>query len=269
MLGSLTEADDAIQGTWLRLSRSDPDRIDNLGGWLTTAVARECLDMLRTRGARREDPLDVRVPDPIVTPADGTIPEDEAVIAESVGLAMLVVLEALKPAERVAFVLHDVFAVPFDEIAPIVSRTPEAARQLASRARRRVRGTVTPDTDLPQQRKVVDAFLSAARNGDFSGLLEVLDPDVILRADGGKHNPELTRWLLGSDTVASQAMYFSKRFARHARPVLVNGTPGVAVIRRSQTVSVMGFTISSGRIVEINIVADPERLRHVDHAGLW
>jgi RNA polymerase sigma factor (sigma-70 family) len=265
MLGSLSEADDAVQGTWLRLSRSDPNTIDNLGGWLTTAVARECLDMLRARSSRREEPLEVRVPDPVVSPPEGTDPEHEVLAADSVGLALLVVMEALTPPERVAFVLHDVFAVPYDEIAPIVDRSPEATRQLASRARRRVRGTVpAPDTDLARQRAVVDAFLAAAGDGDFEALLAVLDPNVMLHADAGATPGAPTRVLRGARQVAGQAVFFSKSHGRHALPALVNGAAGVVAVSGDEVLSVMGFTISAGRIVEIDILADPERLRELE-----
>jgi RNA polymerase sigma-70 factor (ECF subfamily) len=265
MLGSLTEADDAVQEAWLRLSRTDPDSVKNLGGWLTTVVARVCLNMLRSRTTRRENSLDdVHVPDPIVSPADGVDPEHEALLADSVGLALLVVLETLAPAERLAFVLHDMFAVPFEEIAPIVSRTPTAARQLASRARRRVQGTApTPDTDLAQQRKVVDAFFAAARDGDFEALVAVLDPDIVLRSDGGLLRPGHTTVLHGAEEVAGQALTFS-RLSPFVRPALVNGAAGVVVAPAGKPLSVMGFTVRNGKIVAIDALADPERLAQLD-----
>jgi RNA polymerase sigma factor (sigma-70 family) len=255
MLGSVSEADDAVQEAWLRLSRNQ-DRIENLGGWLTTVVARISLDMLRSRNARREEPLGVYVPEPIV--GDG--PEQQALIADSVGLALLVVLETLEPAERLAFVLHDMFAVPFDQIAPIVDRTPAAARQLASRARRRVRGAVPePDTDLTEQRRIVDAFLAAARDGDFQALVAVLDPDVVIRVDRGV----LSREVRGAEAVAQQAFTF-RQLAPLARPVLVNGAPGFLVAGPEGIVSVAGFAIARGRITEIDLLADPARLRSVE-----
>jgi RNA polymerase sigma-70 factor (ECF subfamily) len=266
MLGSVSEADDAVQESWLRLSRSDPDRIENLGGWLTTVVGRVCLDMLRSRKARGEEPLGPHVPEPIVSSEDGVDPEHEALLADSVGLALLVVLETLSPPERLAFVLHDMFGVPFDEIAPLVERTPAAARQLASRARRRVRGTVPEsDADPAQQREVVDAFLAAARDGDFEGLVAVLDPDVVLRVDrGAMPMPRGTsREVHGARAVAEQAGSFAS-LAAFAKPALVNGAAGFVVAPRGRPVSVAGFTIAGGRIVEIDLLADPERLRDLD-----
>ena len=264
MLGSLSEADDAVQEAWLRLTRSDLGGVANLGGWLTTVVARVCLDMLRSRKSRREEPLDVHVPDPIVSRAGGIDPAHEALLADSVGLALLVVLETLGPSERLAFVLHDMFAVPFDEIAPIVGRSPSAARQLASRARRRVQGVAkAPDADLTCQREVVDAFLAAARDGDFDALLAVLDPDVVLRADRGGVPPGASRELRGARTVA-KALTFS-RLVEFARPVLVNGAAGiVSWLPGKQPFSVMNFTVRRRRIVEIDILADPARLRQLD-----
>src|SRR5918997_156169 len=257
MLGSLSEADDAVQETWLRLSRDDADEVENLGGWLTTVVARVALNMLRSRRTRREQPLDVHVPDPIVDAADGTDPEHEALLADSVGLALLVVLETLPPAERLAFVLHDMFAVPFDEIAPILGRSPTAARQLASRARRRVQGEAhVPDADLTLQREVVDAFLAASRDGDFDTLLAALDPDVVLRMDGGALRAGLSREVRGARAVAEQTLTFS-RLSPFVRPALVNGAAGVVVAPRGRAFSVMGFTIRGGKIVEIDILADP------------
>ena len=264
MLGSLSDADDAVQETWLRLARSDTSGVQNIGEWLTTVAARVCLDMLRARAARREDPLDVYVPDPIVSPAVGSGPEQEALLADSVGLALLVVLDTLSPTERLAFVLHDVFAVPFDEIARILDRSPAAAKQLASRARRRLGGTgPAPNADLARQRDVVDAFLTAARKGDFGALLTVLDPDVVLRADAGAGPMGPSRLVHGSRAVAGQTLGFA-RFARFARPVLVNGTPGLIAVADGQAISVMGVTIRGDKIVEIDILADPEPLRRLD-----
>jgi RNA polymerase sigma factor (sigma-70 family) len=265
MLGSLSEADDAVQEAWLRLHRSDAAAIDNLAAWLTTVTARVCLDILRTRESRREETLErshVRIPDPIVSNAAGMNPEDEALLADSVGLALLVVLETLPPAERLAFVLHDMFAVPFDEIAPIVDRSPTAARQLASRARRRVQGAPTvPDADPARQRAIVDAFLAAARDGDFEGLLAVLDPDVVLRADAGAL--PLSREVRGAQAVAAGAMEFAA-LASSGRPALVNGAAGLVAAPEGRPFSVLGFTIAGGRIVEIDVLADPERLRGID-----
>jgi RNA polymerase sigma factor (sigma-70 family) len=253
MLGSLSEADDAVQEAWLRLSRSDADAVRNLAGWLTTVVGRVCLDMLRSRASRGEEPLDARVPDPIVSGEHGIDPEQQALLADSIGLALLVVLETLAPAERLAFVLHDLFAVPFEEIAPIVGRTPAAARQLASRARRRVQGTATvPDTDLNRQREVVDAFIAASRGGDFDALLAVLDPDVVLRADTGVLTPGtetvagLSRVLRGAATVAGQALTF-RRFSPYAQPALVNGAAGVINSMDGRLLSVMASRSSTGR----------------------
>jgi RNA polymerase sigma factor (sigma-70 family) len=266
MLGSLSEADDAVQEAWLRLSRSDADAIENLGGWLTTVVARVSLNVLRSRRSRREEPLDVdvHVPEPIVSRADGLDPEHEALLADSVGLALLVVLETLEPAERLAFVLHDMFAVPFDEIAPMVGRTPTAARKLASRARRRVQGEATvPDADLTRQREVVDAFFAAARGGDFDALVAVLDPDVVLRADGGTLRPSDTRVVRGAEQVARRALMFAG-LSPYVRPALVNGVAGVVVAPHGQAFSVMGFTVAGGRIVAIDALSDPERLRELD-----
>ena len=264
MLGSLSEADDAVQEAWLRLSRSDASAIDNLGGWLTTVVARVCLDMLRSRTSRREEPLGAHLPEPIISPEQGLDPEHQALLADSVGLALLVVLETLGPAERLAFVLHDMFGVPFEEIAPVVDRSPTAARQLASRARRRVRGAApTPDADLSRQRAVVDAFMTAARGGDFDALVAVLDPDVVLHADLGAMPAGTPRVLRGAATVAGQALSFSA-LSEFARPALVNGAVGIVTARRGRPLSVMGFTVSGGRIVEIDVLADPERLRELD-----
>ncbi len=264
MLGSLSEADDAVQEAWLRISRTDTSAVENLGAWLTTIVGRVALNMLRSRRSRREEPLGVRVPDPIVDRADGTDPEHEALLADSVGLALLVVLETLAPAERLAFVLHDMFAVPFDEIAPIVDRSPEAARQLASRARRRVRGaTPAPDTDLSAQWEVVDAFLAAARDGDFDGLVAVLDPDVVLRADGGAVLAGASREVRGAAAVAGRALTWSQVDLTTQR-ALVNGAAGIVSTRHGQPFSVGALTVRHGKIVEIDILADPERLAQLD-----
>ena len=263
MLGSLSEADDAVQETWVRLSRSDADEIENLGGWLTTVVGRVSLNMLRSRRARREEPIDVRMPEPIVDRADGTDPEHEALLADSVGLALLVVLEKLSPAERLAFVLHDVFAVPYDEIAPIVDRSPAAARQLASRARRRIRGEDTvPDADLETQREILDAFVAAARDGDFEALLEVLDPDVVLRADMGPAAGGTTE-VRGAETVAGRALGFARRDLV-LRPAIINGTVGMVSTRDGEPFSVGAVTVRGKRIVAMDILADPARLRRLD-----
>ena len=259
MLGSLSEADDAVQEAWLRLARSDASGIQNLGAWLTTVVGRVCLDMLRTRRSRREEPLDGRLPEPIVSPPDGPDPEQEALLADSVGLALLVVLETLTPQERLAFVLHDMFAVPFDEIAPIVGRSPAAARQLASRARRRVQGAPIPDADLGQQREVVDAFLGAARDGDFDRLVAVLDPNVVLRADFGPAGG--SREIRGAAAIAGQARSYAHL---DTRPVLINGAAGIAAFLHGELFSIGAVTVRNGRIVELDFLADPARLRHLD-----
>jgi RNA polymerase sigma factor (sigma-70 family) len=267
MLGSFAEADDAVQEAWLRLSRSDAGAIENLGGWLTTVVARVCLNVLESRRSRREEPLDVHVPDPIVT-VDGaeSDPEHEALLADSVGLALLVVLDTLTPAERLAFVLHDMFAVPFDDIAPIVGRSPEAARQLASRARRRVQGAdPVSDVDVDRQREVVNAFLAAAREGDFDALLALLDPDVVLRADSGASRGMPSHVVRGARAVAEQAFAF-RELAHAARPALVNGAVGIVSAPGGKLFSVGGLTIKNGRIVEMDILADPERLARLDIA---
>jgi RNA polymerase sigma factor (sigma-70 family) len=264
MLGSVSEADDALQDAWLRVSRADASRVENLGGWLTTIVARVCLNMLRSRERRREDPLDVHVPDPIISNERGVDVEYEALLADSVGLALMVVLERLTPAERLAFVLHDMFGVPYDEIAAMLERSPSATRQLASRARRRVRGQATPpDPDLARQRKVVDAFFAAARDGDFDALVAVLDPDVVLRSDGGAGRPQMSLVIHGAENVAGQAMVAS-RLSPYVRRALVNGAAGVVVVPRGQPVSVMAFTVAQGRIVAIDVLMDPERLRQLD-----
>lgn len=266
MLGSLTEADDAVQESWLRLSRSDTSEVENLGGWLTTVVARVSLTMLRRRASRREQPLDAHVPDPIVTSVDGANPEHEALLADAVGLALLVVLDKLAPAERLAFVLHDLFAIPFDEIAPIVERSPTATRQLASRARRRVQGTApVADGDLTRQREVVDAFRAAARGGDFEALLAVLDPDIVLRTDRGRVPVGVPGEIRGARAVAEQALVFRLGGPEAlVQPALVNGAVGLVVSRAGRPITVLGFTISRGRIVEIDLLADPERLRTLD-----
>lgn len=263
MLGSVSEAEDAVQEGWIRLSRTDVSGVENLRAWLTTVVARVCLDMLRTRTSRREDPLDTHVPDPVITRADKD-PESDAMLTDSVGLALLVVLETLEPAERLAFVLHDVFGMTFDEIAPIVDRSPVAARQLASRARRHVqRKAPSADPDLRQQRRVLDAFMAAALDGDFERLVAVLDPDIVLRADGGAL-AAASRVVRGAHVVAAQAASFSK-LSLSNQFVLVNGNLGV-VSRRpdGRLFSVLGFTIAGGKIVEIDILADPERLSRLD-----
>jgi RNA polymerase sigma factor (sigma-70 family) len=264
MLGSVTEADDAVQETWLRFSRADTSGVENLSGWLTTVTARVCLNMLRSRRRRREEPLATHVPDPIVSRADGADPEHDAVLADSVGLALLVVLETLAPAERIAFVLHDMFAVPFDEVAGVVGRSPTATRQLASRARRRVQGAApVPDSDLSRQREVVDAFFAAARDGDFDALVAVLDPDVVLRSDGGVVRPSASVVVHGATDVANQALTFA-RLAPFVRPALVNGAAGVVVAPGGRPFSVMAFTVTDGTIVAIDAIADPERLSLLD-----
>jgi RNA polymerase sigma factor (sigma-70 family) len=268
MLGSVSEADDAVQEAWLRLSRSDTAEVENLRAWLTTVVARVSLDMLRSRASRREEALGAHVPEPIVSRADGVDPEHEALLADAVGLALLVVLDRLAPAERLAFVLHDMFAVPFDEIAPLVERSPAATRQLASRARRRVRGAApATDADLTRQRELVDAFLAAARDGDFDALVAVLDPDVVLRVDRGAVPRGASREVRGAQAVVEQARTFALLVAS-ARAALVNGAAGVVVAPRGRAVAVAGFTIARGRIVEIDLLADPARLRHLDLTAL-
>jgi RNA polymerase sigma-70 factor (ECF subfamily) len=267
MLGSLSEADDAVQDAWLRFSRADSSRVDNLGGWLITVVSRVCLDRLRARTLRREEPmgLGVHLPEPIISSQDQIDPEQQVLLAEGVGLALLVVLETLTPAERLAFVLHDTFAVPFDQIAAIVGCSPAAARQLASRARRRVKGAATvPDADLSRQQAAVNAFLAAARDGDFDALVAVLDPNVVLRADRGAMPLGASRVVRGAQAVAEGALTFAG-LGQYARPALVNGAAGV--VARSpdgRLLAVMGFTVSHGKIVEIDILANPERLRRLD-----
>jgi RNA polymerase sigma factor (sigma-70 family) len=263
MLGSASDAEDAVQESWIRLGRSDGHGVENLRAWLTTVVARVCLDMLRARTSRREDPLDVHVPDPVVTAVDGD-PESDAILADSVGLALLVVLETLEPPERLAFVLHDVFGMTFEVIGPIVDRTTDAARQLASRARRRVQsGAPTADRDLREQRRIVDAFLAATREGDFERLVAVLDPDIVLRADGGAL-AAASRIVRGAEAVVAQAATFSK-LGLSNQIVLVNGNIGI-VSRRpdGRPFSILGFTIAGGKIVEIDILADPERISRLD-----
>ena len=264
MLGSLSEADDAVQEAWLRLSRTDASEVQNLGGWLTTVVARVSLNMLRSRDSRREGPIGVHVPEPIVDRADGTDPEHEALLADAVGLALLVVLETLSPAERLAFVLHDMFAVPFDDIAPIVDRSPDATRQLASRARRRVRAeNPVPDADPTARREVVEAFLAAARDRDFDRLVAVLDPDVVLRADLGPPPAGGSREVRGAAAVAGQALTYS-RLGLLMQPALINGAAGLVSTREGRPFSVGGFTVRDRNIVEIDILADPERLHRLD-----
>jgi RNA polymerase sigma-70 factor (ECF subfamily) len=266
MLGTVDESDDAVQEAWLRLSRTDAAAVENLGGWLTTVVGRVCLDMLRARRARREDYAETWLPEPLVSIEGGaeSDPEQEALLADSVGLALLVVLESLSPAERLAFVLHDMFAVPFDEIGRILDRKPDAARQLASRARRRVRGaTPEPDADLAQQREVVDAFLAAARDGDFERLIAILDPGVVFRLDAGPGDPRGRPPLVGAEAVARQILDRGTPLAPLARPALVNGAPGAVVGRAERPFAIAGLTVSGGRIAEIDIVVDPEKLRRI------
>jgi RNA polymerase sigma factor (sigma-70 family) len=268
MLGSLSEAEDAVQEAWLRLSRSDTHEVENLSAWLTTVVGRVCLDMLRARRSRREEPVSTYVPDPIVTRPDELGPEDDAVMADSIGLALLVILETLDPAERLAFVLHDMFAVPFEQIAAIVGRSPAAARQLASRARRRVQEAApVPDTDLARQREVVDAFFAASRNGDFDALVAVLDPEVVVRGDGGVLRPGASVVIRGAEAAASAALTFA-RLSPFVRPAVVNGVAGVVVAPRGQPFAVMAFTVRNAKIVEIDVLNDPERLRELDLAVL-
>jgi len=262
MLGSPSEAEDAVQESWLRLARSDTKVVTNLGGWLTTVVARVCLDMLRARRARREDYVGSWLPEPVVSVETGDDPESGALLADSVGLALLVVLDTLTPAERLAFVLHDMFAVPFEEIAEVVGRKPAATRQLASRARRRVRGaTPRPDPDLARQRRVVDAFLAASRAGDFDALVAVLDPDVVFRIDAGGLPPRARPPLVGAQVVARQLLERGSRFASFARPAIVNGAAGVIVAPGGKPFAVVGFTVARSRIVEIDLIADPRKLR--------
>ena len=263
MLGSVSEADDAVQDAWLRVSRAEPGGVDNMGGWLTTIVARVCLNLLRSRAQRREEPYDVYIPDPIVSPEGGPEPEQQALLADSVGLALLVVLDQLTPAERLVFVLHDLFDMPFAEIAPMLNRTPAATRQLASRARRRVRGGAPePDRDLARQRAVVDAFFAAANGGDLEALVAVLHPDVVLRSDGGVARPQLTMALHGPEAVAQQA-FASTRMGPFVHRVLVNGAAGVVVAPHGRPQFVMAFTVTGGRIAAIDVLSDPDRLGHL------
>ena len=266
MLGSLSEADDAVQEAWIRLSRTDTSRVDNLQAWLTTVVGRVCLNILRSRKTRREASLETHLPDLVLSPQEGIDPEQEALLGDSVGLAMLVVLDSLTPAERVAFVLHDVFALPFDEIAPIIDRTPTATRQLASRARRRVQGAPVPDVDLDGQWAVVDAFLAASRAGDFDRLLAVLDPEVVLRSDGGVARPKLTLQIRGANAVAARAMIF-RQFAVSSTRMLVNGIPGAIVwAPDGSPYAVAAITVKGGRIVALDFLTDPDRLGRLDLA---
>jgi RNA polymerase sigma factor (sigma-70 family) len=261
MLGSATEADDAVQEAWLRLNRADATEIENLAAWLTTVTARVCLNMLRARRTKREEPLDSYIPDPIVERPDADAPYRETELADSVGLALLIVLETLSPPERLAFVLHDMFAVPFDEIATIVDRSPEAARQLASRARRRVQGASVVEPDRGRQRQVVNAFFAAARNGDFDALVAVLDPDVILRADAG--DAPLSQVVRGAEAIASRAMMFSRPDA-DLRPALIDGTVGVVVFVANKPLSILAFTVANDRIIAIDALADRARIRRLD-----
>jgi len=270
MLGSLAEADDVVQDAWLRASRADASQVENLGGWLTTIVARLCLDRLRTRASRREEPIDTAVPDPVVSSAEGVNPEQEALLADSVGLAMLIVLDTLSPAERLAFVLHDTFGLPFDRIAPIVQRTPIATRQLASRARRRLRGaTTSAEVPLKRQWELIDAFLSAAREGDFEALVKVLDPDIVARADAGTGISPFgrTRRVRGAEAVASQALAF-RRLAGGARRALVNGSAGLVVVADGRPYSVLAFTFGPLAITEIDILVDPDRIARLDLSAI-
>ncbi|HEV3282163.1 MAG TPA: RNA polymerase sigma factor SigJ [Acidimicrobiales bacterium] len=272
MLGSVTEADDAVQDTWMRLSRSETSEIENLGGWLTTVVARVCLNLLRSRNVRREESLGVHVPDPVIGSGSELQPEQEALMAESVGLALLVVLDTLTPAERLAFVLHDMFDLPFEEIALMVGRSPAAARQLASRARRRVKGAEPPplDQDLVRQRGVVDAFFAAARDGDFDGLVAVLDPEVVLRIDAGGQRAEASREIRGAVAVSRQAQRGLRSWLTrpivHLHPALVSGAAGMVVTSDGQPMTVIGFTVVEGKIIEIDAISDPERVRRIASA---
>jgi RNA polymerase sigma-70 factor (ECF subfamily) len=269
MLGSLVEADDAVQDTWLRLNRSRVDEVENMSGWLTTIVARVCLNMLRARRIRREESIERHLPDPVIS-RDGELqPEEEALLADSVGLALLVVLDTLAPAERLAFVLHDMFELPFEEIAALVDRSPAAARQLASRARRRVKGAdiPAPDPDLARQRTVVDAFFKAARGGDFDALVALLDPNVVLRADFGARHPAASTVIHGATAVARQALQ-GALLAAQLHPALVNGAAGVVVTVRGRPFAVMSFTVAEGKIVEIDAIADPARVRRIAAAVL-
>ncbi len=267
LLGSLSEADDALQEAWLRLSRNDMSGVESVGAWLTTVVARVSLNLLRARKARHEQSLEAALPDPVVSSPDGADPEQRALIADSVGLALLIVLDTLAPAERVAFVLHDMFAVSFDEIASITERSPAAARQLASRARRRVRQAPVPDRDLTRQRDVVDAFAAAAQEGDFAALMTLLDPDIVLREDDGTTRPGETVVVLGARAVAERALSFAQ-LTPYARPVQVNGAVGALVAPGGRAFALMSFTVSGGRIVEIDVFADPRRLSELQLAEM-
>jgi RNA polymerase sigma factor (sigma-70 family) len=269
MLGSVSEADDAVQDAWLRVSRADASEVDNLGGWLTTVVARVCLNMLRARKTRREQPLDTQLPDPVISPYRMPQPDDQAVLADSVSLALLVVLDTLSPAERLAFVLHDMFELPFEEIAVMVDRSPAAARQLASRARRRIKGVEipAPDHDRVRQRAVVDAFFRAARGGDFDALVAVLDPDVVLRADFGGRRPAAPKITRGAAGVAKQAVIGALPHAE-LHPALVNGAAGVVITVRGRPFAILGFTVTNGKIIEIDAIADPERVARIAAAVL-
>jgi RNA polymerase sigma-70 factor (ECF subfamily) len=263
MLGSFAEAQDGVQQAWLQASRADPSQVQNLDAWLTTIIVRVCLNALRSRNARREEPIGVHVPDPVISPAEGRTPEDEVLLADSVGLALQVVLETLSPTERVVFVLHDLFDLTFDEIAPIVGRTAATTRQLASRARRRVRGADvrSPDPDLSRQREVVDAFFAAVHQGDFEALVGVLSPDVVLRSDGGTAWPEASLVLRGASAVAHRTLEIAN-VSLPKLPVLVNGAAGVVVTFDNQPVAVMGFIVSRGKVAEVDAIIDPERVRH-------
>ena len=267
MLGSQAEADDAVQDTWMRASGAETNEVENLGGWLTTIVARVCLNMLRSRNVRREESLEVHLPDPVISPVEEVGPESEALLADSVGLALLVVLDSLVPAERLAFVLHDMFELPFDEIAPMVGRSPTAARQLASRARRRVRGAEIPDSDIARQRTVVDAFFLAARSGDFDVLIALLHPDVILRVDSGPSRPAASTIVRGAAAVARQARLGANP-AAVLHPALINGAAGVVITLDGRPHGVMAFTVVNDQVVELDIIADPERIRRVASAIL-
>jgi RNA polymerase sigma factor (sigma-70 family) len=268
MLGSIHEADEAVQETWVRLSTADADEIENLGGWLTTVISRVCLNVLRSRKLRGEQPFGVHVPEPVISRADGIDPEHEALLADSVGLALLVVLDTLGPAERLAYVLHDMFDVPFEEVALLVDRSPAAARQLASRARRRIEAEApAPDADRARQREVVDAFFAAARDGQFDALVAVLDPDVVLRSDGGALHPDRSVVVRGAEAVARRALMFAQ-LSPHVRPALVNGAAGVVVAPQGRPFSVMGFTVVDGRIAAIDALADPDRLARLDISAL-
>jgi RNA polymerase sigma factor (sigma-70 family) len=267
MLGSFTEADDAVQDAWVRVSRAETNEIENFGGWLTTIVARVCLNMLRSRNLRREESLEVHLPDPVISSAGERGPEEAALLADSVGLALLVVLDALAPAERLAFVLHDMFELPFEEIAPMVGRSPTAARQLASRARRRVRGAEVPDSDIARQRTVVDAFFLAARSGDFDALVALLHPDVVLRVDFGPSRPASSMIVRGAAAVARQARLGANPAAL-LHPALINGAAGVVITLNGRPHGVMAFTIVHDQIVELDIIGDPERIRRVASAVL-